>query len=194
MKLEEIKHNFGTNIAKLRKSRNLSQIELGEKIHYSSKAISKWENEETMPDIEVLSMVAEYFDITVDDLISDKNVVRKSYKRRNRFFILLSSALLPFLIGLLTFVILLFFGVSKAYLSFIGAAIASSIVCIVFTSLWFNKKYIYLSIVYCIIGVAMLTMCILDFVLFWLIIIIGVVLMILFFVFFMINFSHPEKR
>lgn len=194
MKLEEIKHNFGTNIAKLRKSRNLSQIELGEKIHYSSKAISKWENEETMPDIEVLSMVAEYFDITVDDLISDKNVVRKSYKKRNRFFILLSSALLPFLIGLLTFVILLFFGVSKAYLSFIGAAIASSIVCIVFTSLWFNKKYIYLSIVYCIIGVAMLTMCILDFVLFWLIIIIGVALMILFFVFFMINFSHPEKR
>ena len=147
-----------------------------------------------MPDIEVLSMVAEYFDITVDDLISDKNVVRKSYKKRNRFFILLSSALLPFLIGLLTFVTLLFFGVSKAYLSFIGAAIASSIVCIVFTSLWFNKKYIYLSIVYCIIGVAMLTMCILDFVLFWLIIIIGVVLMILFFVFFMINFSHPEKR
>ena len=68
---ETIKTNFARNVRDLRLSRGLNQIQLGEKIHYSSKAISKWENGDVLPDVVTLNMIADYFDITVDDLISD---------------------------------------------------------------------------------------------------------------------------
>ena len=87
----EIKTNFARNLRELRIDRNLNQIQLGEKIHYSSKAISKWENEDVLPDVVTLNMLAEFFDITVDDLISSKNAVRRSHRKQNRILVTASS-------------------------------------------------------------------------------------------------------
>ena len=68
----EIKNNFARNVKDLRVSRKLSQIQLGEQLSYSSKTVSKWEKGEFLPDIIVLKMIADFFQIGVDDLISDK--------------------------------------------------------------------------------------------------------------------------
>ena len=43
MNNEELKNRVGANIARLRKSRGLTQAELAERINYSDKAVSKWE-------------------------------------------------------------------------------------------------------------------------------------------------------
>ena len=54
MKKEEIKINFSKNLYALRKSKSLSQAQLAEALNYTHKAVSKWENKETMPDIVTL--------------------------------------------------------------------------------------------------------------------------------------------
>ena len=68
----EIKHHFAKNVRELRISRGLNQIQLGEDLHYTSKAISKWENEDVLPDIVTLTMIAEYFNIKEGQFISFK--------------------------------------------------------------------------------------------------------------------------
>ena len=59
---------IGKNIAELRKSSRMTQEQLAETLGVSSQTISKWENEITMPDIMLLPVIADCFDITVDEL------------------------------------------------------------------------------------------------------------------------------
>ena len=187
--MSDIKHTFASNLVKLRKARKMNQQEFGEAIHYSFKAISKWENEETMPDIEVLTNVAEFFDVTVDELIGSDNILRKTNKRRNRFYITLSSALLPFFVALLVFAFLFIFSVPKHYLCFSFGAMASAITLIVFTSLWYKKAYTYISVVYLIIATGLSIILLFDFSYWWIVLIIVVALSLLFLAFFKIKFS-----
>lgn len=56
-------------IAELRKVRGITQQELADVIGVSFQTISKWENENSMPDITMLPGLADYFQITVDQLL-----------------------------------------------------------------------------------------------------------------------------
>ena len=60
---------LGENIKKLRRERQLTQEQLAEALEVSFQAVSKWENKVTYPDIEVLPVIAGYFDVTVDELL-----------------------------------------------------------------------------------------------------------------------------
>ena len=62
-------NNIGKNIKKLRKEKNLTQEQLAERLHVTRQAVSNWENGKTQPDIETLSVLAEVFEVTVEDLI-----------------------------------------------------------------------------------------------------------------------------
>lgn len=84
-----IEQNIAINIKTLRQQIGLKQSELGEKIAYSDKTVSKWENGSSVPDINALSALADVFGLTVDDLIrpnaSDKlNIKSKQEDRENR--------------------------------------------------------------------------------------------------------------
>ena len=70
MQLSELKLISASNIIKLRTEAGLTQAELGEKLNYSDKTISKWERGEAIPDAYVLTQMAEIFDVTVDYLLS----------------------------------------------------------------------------------------------------------------------------
>lgn len=48
--------NFGKNLKRLRKERNLSQEQLSEMLNVSRQAISKWESNKTYPDIAKLML------------------------------------------------------------------------------------------------------------------------------------------
>ena len=63
---------IGKNIAELRKNSGMTQEQLAEMLGVSSQAVSKWENEVTMPDIMLLPVIAGCFDITVDELFGGK--------------------------------------------------------------------------------------------------------------------------
>lgn len=70
MQLSELKLISASNIIRLRTQAGFTQAELGEKLNYSDKTISKWERGEAIPDAYVLTQMAEIFGVTVDHLLS----------------------------------------------------------------------------------------------------------------------------
>lgn len=61
-------NTIGKKIASLRKERNITQEELASAIGVSAQSVSKWENAVTMPDIMLLPVIADTFDISIDEL------------------------------------------------------------------------------------------------------------------------------
>lgn len=59
---------IGENIAALRKKRNLTQEAMADLIGVSAQSVSKWENNINMPDISLLSVLADFFACRIDDL------------------------------------------------------------------------------------------------------------------------------
>ena len=55
----------GAVIKRLRENKNLTQSDLAVMIGVSSKAVSKWERGESVPDVSVLKSIADYFGVTV---------------------------------------------------------------------------------------------------------------------------------
>lgn len=63
---------LGTKISELRKARNMTQDELAEKMGVSPQAVSKWENDLSMPDLPVLIALSDFFHTSLDDLLKEK--------------------------------------------------------------------------------------------------------------------------
>ena len=61
--------NIGQKIKELRQENNLTQEELAEQLGVSPQAISRWENSTTYPDITLLPIIANMFDVTIDYLL-----------------------------------------------------------------------------------------------------------------------------
>lgn len=61
--------NFGENFRNLRKSRSLTQKELGMKIGLSKAVVSKYENGMGYPTYDVLIRIAQFFGVTTDYLL-----------------------------------------------------------------------------------------------------------------------------
>lgn len=68
--------NIGLNIKKLRLAKGMTQEELAEYTGVSSRAVSRWENGITFPDISLLPILANIFEVTVDELL-DVDVYKK---------------------------------------------------------------------------------------------------------------------
>ncbi len=60
---------IGDNIKSFRLKMNLTQDELAEKLNVTRQAISKWENNKTEPDINMLYLIATTLDITIEELL-----------------------------------------------------------------------------------------------------------------------------
>ena len=69
--MRSIKENIAANISALRKNSGMSQAELAEKLHYSDKAISKWERGESTPDVDSLNEIAIIFGVSVEYLFKE---------------------------------------------------------------------------------------------------------------------------
>lgn len=61
---------LGKRIAMLRRQKCLKQEDLANTLGVSSQAVSKWENDQTCPDISLLPKLAELLGVTVDELLS----------------------------------------------------------------------------------------------------------------------------
>ena len=65
----------GEKIAELRKERGLTQENLAGIIGVSSQAVSKWENNATMPDVMLLPLIADTLGVTIDELFGIRRTV-----------------------------------------------------------------------------------------------------------------------
>lgn len=154
---EKLKKQIGMNIASYRKHLGLTQAALAEKLNYSDKAVSKWERGESAPDVLTLCQIAELFDVTVNDLVSDpyalpansgaaqrvmEKAVEKTLKRKaDKRIILGLSSILVWFVALFIFVILSSFDVPKTWLAFLYAIPANAIVMLTLRSAWRDFRW-----------------------------------------------------
>ena len=98
---------FNEKLQKLRKQKNLTQEELARAIYVSRTAVSKWESGRGYPSIDSLKAIAQFFGVTIDDLLSGGEALaiageehqQREAQLRSRIFALLDlgAALLLFL-------------------------------------------------------------------------------------------------
>lgn len=66
--------NFNEKLITLRKTKGLSQDELGAQLQVSRQTISKWELGQSYPDFQRLVVLSDYFGLTLDALVKDIDV------------------------------------------------------------------------------------------------------------------------
>ena len=64
--------SFSENLKMLRKEQKIGQKELAEKINVSAKTVSHWETGYTEPSINQLILLANFFEITIDEMVDRK--------------------------------------------------------------------------------------------------------------------------
>ncbi len=62
--------SIGKRICDLRKAKGMKQEELAQRLDISGQAVSKWENDQTCPDVSLLPQLAEVFGVTTDYLLT----------------------------------------------------------------------------------------------------------------------------
>lgn len=73
---------IGDKIRRLRNSKNISQERLAKALGVSFQAVSKWETNTTTPDISIIPSIANYFDVSIDELFN-YNIYEKQQKIDN---------------------------------------------------------------------------------------------------------------
>lgn len=61
--------SIGENIKRLRRSKGMTQEQLADILNISNAAVSKWERGDSFPDITLLFPIADYFGVSVDELM-----------------------------------------------------------------------------------------------------------------------------
>lgn len=68
---------FAEKLMNLRTSVSMSQEELAEKLKVSRQTVSKWETGQTVPQIEMVLLLCDYFSISADDLLRDEIIIHR---------------------------------------------------------------------------------------------------------------------
>ena len=144
--MEDLKHIIAHNLSELRRSASMTQIDLAERLHYSDKAVSKWERGESIPDVGVLKEIADLFGVPVDYLLTEEHTAPRedvpAGRQHRRAVVTLLSVALVWLIATVVFVILgmVLPGLRGEWLAFVYAVPVSAIVLLVFNSLWGRRR------------------------------------------------------
>ena len=130
---------FNEKLQELRKRKGLTQEELAEQLYVSRTAISKWESGRGYPSIDSLKAIAQFFSVTLDELLSSNEILiiaEDSQKKTKKQFCDLSFGLIDICVLLLLFLPL--FAVNKddivyetSLLMFDGVAQYVKIICLI---------------------------------------------------------------
>ena len=155
---EKLKKRIGGNIVMHRKRLGMTQAHLAMQLNYSDKAISKWERGESVPDVLTLVQMADFFEISVNDLVVDPNalpentggvmeramerVAEKTLKRKaDKKVILGLSSLLVWFVALLAFVVCSSLNLDRSWMAFFYAIPADAIVMLSLCSAWREYRW-----------------------------------------------------
>ncbi|MBQ8535331.1 MAG: helix-turn-helix domain-containing protein [Bacilli bacterium] len=73
---------IGKFIQESRKNKNLTQVELAEKLGVSNRTISKWENGNCLPDYSMFNILCDELDISINELLSGEKLNEKNYQKK----------------------------------------------------------------------------------------------------------------
>lgn len=144
--MQELNKIVGDNLSALRKEKGLTQLSLAEKFNYTDKSVSKWEKGESLPSIEVLKQLADFYGVTLDYLTEVKhvNTKLKNHKivpRTNKIVVTLLSIGALWLLATIFFVAFKIFTEHILWIAFIWAVPLSFVLAVIFSSIW-GKKYL----------------------------------------------------
>ena len=83
---------YGEKLTAYRKNAGFTQQQIGDMLNVSAQAVSKWENDQSEPDISTLCKLAEIFEVSLNDLLGVENAgsseaaPRKKKLSTKRFF------------------------------------------------------------------------------------------------------------
>ena len=155
---EKLKKQLGANIAAYRKSHGLTQAGLAEKLNYSDKSVSKWERAESMPDVLTLVQLAELFEVTVNELVADPDVLpgdnpgnlekamtqvseKALHRKADKSIIQRLCSILVWFVATLVFVIVSSLDIPKSWIMFFYAVPANAIVLLSLRSAWHDFRW-----------------------------------------------------
>jgi len=72
---------IGLFIAQCRKSKNMTQSQLAERLNITNKSVSKWENGRCLPDPSLYESLCNILGITINELFAGRNIRNEEYKR-----------------------------------------------------------------------------------------------------------------
>ncbi len=142
---------IGKNLTRLRRMANLTQLELAEKLNYSDKSVSKWEQGNGIPDVRILMQLAQLYGVSLDDLVREqepKKVMPRKTKFLQRIVTIACATGLCWLVAVVAFVLTGIFAPSfhSAWLAYAYAVPATAIVVLIFSSIWHYNKARVISI------------------------------------------------
>lgn len=114
------KKTIGSFIAVLRKAAGMTQKQLAEKLNVSDKAVSRWERDETLPDLTLIPVLAEIFGVTSDELLrgcrsnAEAPTAQAEEKTKKQLKYLLDKAKTDYQVRTLISVTVAFLGVISA--------------------------------------------------------------------------------
>ena len=133
-----LRKTVAKNIAAYRKAHHDTQLDLATKLNYSDTSVSKWERGESLPDVYILSQIADLYGVSVSALIGEIQPPKESKPHYHMFILLLSLALTMAVATLLFSMFMICKVPYPAWMFFVYALPVCSIICIVFTSLWWG--------------------------------------------------------
>lgn len=162
MDLGELKLISASNIINLRTAAGLTQAELGAKLNYSDKTISKWERGEAIPDAYVLTQLAQIFNVSVDYLLSSHDKwkspeeIEKSNEPSYSAEIIIVVTLLGIMTAALTaFVIVWIFGIIEWRIFLVGIML-SSLVYLILDQVFMHGRHLKIALILLIVSVFVL--------------------------------------
>ena len=162
MDLGELKLISASNIINLRTAAGLTQAELGAKLNYSDKTISKWERGEAIPDAYVLTQLAQIFHVSVDYLLSSHDKwkspeeIEKSKEPHYSAEMIIVVTLLGIMTAALTaFVIGWIFGVLEWRIFLVGIMLCS-LVYLILDQVFKHGKHLKVALIALIVSVFVL--------------------------------------
>ena len=67
--------NIADRILRLRKVKGISQEELADQVGVSRQAVSKWESQQSVPELEKAIIMSEYFGVTTDYILKGVDIL-----------------------------------------------------------------------------------------------------------------------
>jgi transcriptional regulator with XRE-family HTH domain len=143
--MENVKDVIAKNLVLLRRSHKLTQQQLGERINYSDKAVSRWEHGETLPDIETLCRICDIYGVRFEYLLQEEQPKRNNpYVKRTstpeKLITMCIAACTVWVFVIIAYVYCNIIMEKSFWTLFIWALPITSFVCQVFNKMFFSNK------------------------------------------------------
>ena len=142
--MKDLRKIIGDNLSELRKRRGLTQLELAEKFNYTDRAVSKWENGDTLPDVEVLYQLCEFYGVTMDYLTHEENAQFKKKEdplnKANKIVVTATAISVLWMLATVLFVYVMIRRGNVIWQAFVWAVPLSAVFTLYFNKIYFHRK------------------------------------------------------